>query len=223
MADAEQDRLAVSLRGFGPLGIVAILVILAGNLLLPPLSAILALVWAHQSRTPWSDLGFVRPRNWILTIATGIVFGVTFKLAMKTIVMPLLGAPAINPAYHYLAGNTAALPRTLFLMIVVAGVGEETIFRGYMFERLRKLLGSSAVATISIVVLTSVVFGAGHLYEQGLAGAEQATIVGLVYGTIFAKTRQIWMLMIAHAAFDIAAVAIIYWNVESDVAHFFFK
>ncbi|HEX7418463.1 MAG TPA: CPBP family intramembrane glutamic endopeptidase [Thermoanaerobaculia bacterium] len=223
MADAEQDRLAASLRGFGPIGIVAILVILAGNFLIPPISAILALIWVRESRTPWSELGFVRPRNWILTIATGIVFGITFKLVMKTIVMPLLGAPPINPAYHYLAGNTAALPGIIFVMIVVAGFGEEMVFRGYMFERLGKLLGSSVVATTSIVILTSIVWGAEHLYDQGLAGAEQAMIVGLVYGTIFAKTRQIWMLMIAHAAFDIAAVAIIYWNVEADVAHLFFK
>jgi membrane protease YdiL (CAAX protease family) len=222
MADAEQN-LAAKLRGFGPLGILAILVILAGNFVLPPISAILALVWVHESRTPWSDLGFVRPRNWVLTITIGIVFGITFKLVMKTIVMPLLGAPAINPAYHYLAGNTAALPGIIFVMIVVAGFGEEMLFRGYMFERLGKLLGSSVVATTSIVVLTSVIFGLEHLKEQGLAGAEQATIVGLVYGTIYAKTRQIWMLMIAHAAFDIASVAIIYWNVESDVAHFFFR
>jgi membrane protease YdiL (CAAX protease family) len=92
-----------------------------------------------------------------------------------------------------------------------------------LFERLGKLFGSSALATTAIVILTSIVFGLEHLHEQGLAGAEQATIVGLVYGTIFAKTRQIWMLMIAHAAFDIAAVAIIYWNVESDVAHLFFR
>jgi membrane protease YdiL (CAAX protease family) len=223
MADAEQNRLAESLRGFGPLGIVAILVILAGNFLLPPLSAILALVWAYESRTPWSDLGFVRPRNWILTITIGIVFGVTFKLVMKTIVMPLLGAPAINPAYHYLAGNAAALPGTLFVMIVVAGFGEETFFRGYMFERMGKLFGSSAAAKTAIVLLTSIVFSAEHYYEQGLAGAEQALITGLVFGSIFAVTRRIWMLMIAHAAFDIAAVAIIYWNVESNFAHFLFK
>jgi uncharacterized protein len=223
MADAEQDRLAAALRGFGPIGIVAILLILAGNFLFPPLSAILALVWVHESRTPWSDLGFVRPRNWILTVTIGIVFGITFKLVMKTIVMPLLGAPAINPTYHFLVGNTAALPGIFFVMIVVAGFGEETFFRGYMFERLGKLLGSSAAATAAIVILTSIVFGAEHLYDQGIAGAEQAMITGLVYGTIFAKTRQIWMLMIAHAAFDIAAVAIIYWNAESDVAHFFFR
>ncbi len=62
-----------------------------------------------------------------------------------------------------------------------------------------------------------------HYSVQGLAGAEQAMIVGLVFGTIFAVTGQLWMLMCAHAAFDLTAVAIIYWNLESDVAHLIFK
>lgn len=52
---------------------------------------------------------------------------------------------------------------------------------------------------------------------------EQATIVGLVFGTIFAVTGRIWMLMCAHAAFDLTAPAIIYWDLESDVAHLVFR
>jgi membrane protease YdiL (CAAX protease family) len=72
------------------------------------------------------------------------------------------------------------------------------------------------------VLLTAGLFGLGHYADQGLAGAEQATIIGLVFGTIFAVTSQIWMLMIAHAAFDLTAYAIIYWNLESDVAHLVF-
>jgi len=223
MATDEPDHLAAALRGFGPLGILAILVILAGNFVLPPLSAILVLVWVRWSETPWSEIGYVRPRSWMGAISIGIVFGVAFKLVMKTIVMPLLGAPPINPAYHYLAGNRAALPGILFVMVIVAGFGEETLFRGYMFERLGKLLGSSVVAKTSIVLLTSIVFGLEHYHEQGLPGAEQAIITGLVFGTIYAITRRIPTLMIGHAAFDVTAVAIIYWNVESDVAHFFFK
>ena len=42
-------------------------------------------------------------------------------------------------------------------------------------------------------------------------------------GTIFAFTGRIWMLMWMHAAFDVAALAIIYWDFESDVAHVLFK
>jgi membrane protease YdiL (CAAX protease family) len=222
------DRIAAGLRGFGPLGILAILVILfTGNVIIAkivvvPIGSFLVLVWAWRSRTPWREIGYVRPSNWIASLAVGLAFGIAFKFLMKAIVMPLLGADPINQAYHYLAGNRAMLPAALWAMIN-AGFAEETVFRGYMFERLGKLFGSGAGAKASIVLLTSGWFGLDHYAVQGLAGVEQATIVGLVYGTIFAVTGQIPMLMFAHAAFDLTALAIIYWDLESDVAHLVFK
>jgi membrane protease YdiL (CAAX protease family) len=216
------DSVAARLRGFGPLGLFAILVIILTSVF-KPLSAILVLLWAWRSHTPWREIGYVRPKSWIGSLAVGIVFGCTFKLIMKAIVMPLLGAPEINSAYHYLIGNRAALPGLVFMMIVGAGFGEETIFRGYLFERLGKLFGTGAAAKVSIVLLTSAVFALGHYANLGLPGVEQAIITGLVFGTIFAVTGRIWMVMCAHAAFDLTAIAIIYWNVEAAVAHLLFK
>ncbi|MDQ2948399.1 MAG: CPBP family intramembrane metalloprotease [Acidobacteriota bacterium] len=163
------------------------------------------------------------PKSWINDVAAGIAFGIAFKLLMKSIVMPLLGANPINQAYHYLAGNGAALPAAVLTMIVVGGFGEETVFRGYMFERLGKLLGPSLAAKIAIVPATAVLFASLHYLDQGLAGFEQAIVSGLVFGTVFAATGRIWMLMCAHASFDLVAVAIIYWNLESAVAHLIFK
>jgi len=217
------DPLAEKLRGFGPLGILAMVVVVFFGPILEPFSVLPALAWVHRSRTPWRELGFVRPRSWIATVAIGIVFGGTFKLLMKAIVMPLLGAAPINQAYHYLAGNQAALPGMMVVVIFGAGFGEETVFRGFLFERLGKLLGSGAGAKTAIVLLTSAYFGAIHYPVQGLAGVEQSAIMGLLFGTIFAVTGRIFMLMIAHAAFDVTAVLIIYWNLETYVAHLVFK
>ena len=220
---SREDRFAAQLRGFGPLGILAILLILAGNFLFNPLSAILVLGWVSLSHTPWREIGYVRPQSWTRTLVIGIVFGVAFKFLMKAIVMPLLGAPPINQAYHWVAGNAAALPFMLYLMIVVAGWGEETVYRGWMFERLGKLFGTSVWARTSIVVLTAVVFALPHYVDQGIAGVEQALFTGSVFGTIFALTGRIFLLMVVHAAFDLAALAMIYWDCEGAVAHFFFK
>jgi membrane protease YdiL (CAAX protease family) len=209
---ASDDPFAAGLRGFGPLGILAILVILftgnvfVGKMFIVPLGAFLVLAWTWWSGTSWREIGYARPRSLIVSVAVGIVFGSAFKFLMKVIVMPLLGADPVNHAYHFLAGNRAVLPAAVYSMIVGAGFGEETLFRGYMFERFGKLFGPGVWAKISIVLLTSVWFGLGHYSDQGLAGAEQATIVGLVFGTIMAVTGQIWMLMVAHAAFDLTAL-----------------
>lgn len=226
-AQQRDDGLAAELRGFGPLGIVVMLVIvLAGNVfagsVVVPVGAVLALVWVRWSRTPWREIGYVRPKSWIATVAVGLAFGVAFKFLMKAMVMPLLGADPINRAYHHWAGNTAAMPAAVWAM-VVAGFAEETVFRGYMFERFGKLFGRGVGAKVLIVLLTSVWFGLGHYSVQGFSGAENAAIVGLVFGTIFAFTGRILMLMLAHAAFDLTALAIIYWNLEAKVAHLVFR
>jgi membrane protease YdiL (CAAX protease family) len=106
---------------------------------------------------------------------------------------------------------------------VGAGFGEETVFRGYLFERLGKLFGHGVGAKTAIVLLTAAWFGVVHYPLQGLAGVQQATVVGLIYGAIYAVTGGLWMLMCAHAAFDLAALAIIYWDLETQVAHLVFK
>jgi membrane protease YdiL (CAAX protease family) len=142
---------------------------------------------------------------------------------MKAVVMPLLGAPPVNQPYHYLAGNAGVLPRTILTMVVAAGFGEETVFRGFLFERLGRLFGTSARAKVAIVLLTSALFAAGHYANMGWPGVEQASITGLAFGTIFTFTGELPLLMIAHAAFDVTAVWMIYSGVETKVAHFVFR
>lgn len=177
------------------------------------------LVWAKQSGTPLHALGLVRPTSWATTIAVGVAFGIVLKLLMKSVVMPLLGASELNHAYQYLVGNTAALPEMLFTVVVIAGFGEELVYRGFLFNRLSVLAGSGAWGKAAVVLLTSALFGVVHRFDQGLPGVQQATVVGLVFGSIFAVTRQLWPLIVAHAAFDVTAVFIIYWNLEATVAH----
>ena len=183
----------------------------------------MVLAWASRSRTPWRDLGFVRPRSWPATLVIGVAIGVALKLVMKAVVMPLLGADPINQAYHFVVGNRSALPGMLYATIVGAAFGEEVFFRGFAFERLHRLIGTSTRATIAIVVLTSVVFGLVHYPDQALPGVQQAAIVGLVYGAIYVRTRSLAMPMVAHAAFNLTALWIIYWDLEEETARFIFQ
>ena len=217
------DHFAASLRGFGPVGLLAILVILSGNLLFAPLSALLVLAWAYRSRTPWREIGYVQPGHWWRDALLGIAGGLALRLLMQVIVMPLLGHHSINQPFHFLVGNTAALPGVALLLLIVSGFGEETLFRGYLFERLGKLFGNTRVAMIAIVLLTSAFFGLAHYPEQGWMGVTQSTITGLVFGTTFAITGRIWPVMWAHAAFNLLAITIIYLDLESEISHLVFR
>ncbi len=219
-----RDGLAADLRGFGVIGIAAMLAIAFGNVLFVPGSAVLVLVWRWLSKTPWREIGYVRPWSWTLEAAIGAVFGVAFKFAMKAVAMPLLGAEPVNHTYHYLAHNQAEiLPFAFYAVILGAGFGEETVFRGWLFERLGKIFGSTAGAKALIVLATSALFAAAHYSMQGVAGVEQSFIFGLALGTIMALTGRIWPLMWAHAAFDLTALAMIYYDCETAIAHLVFK
>lgn len=216
------ENLARKLRGSGPLGVLAFVIIAAFGPVLEPLGTVLVLAWVRASGTSFGALGFVRPRSLGRTTITGIVFGCGLKLFLKAIVMPLLGADPINRTYHDLAGNSAALIVMAFY-VLVASFNEETVFRGFVFERLGKLLGHRLAATIATVLISSTWFSSVHYLEQGVPGVEQAAMTGLAFGTIFAVTRQIWIPMVAHAAYDFTAVAIIYLDIESTIAHLVFK
>jgi membrane protease YdiL (CAAX protease family) len=200
----------------GSVAIITIIVILlTGNLA----GAALVLIWASVSGTRWRDLGFVRPPHGAIDVVIALVAGVLFKILMKTLVMPLLGFDQINSTYHFLSGNTASLLVTLLWVIVGGGFGEELIWRGFLFERLGSFLGPRAHAKLVIVVVTSILFAIAHYWDQGLPGAVQATMTGLVFGGTYARIRTIWPIMVAHAAFDVAAVLMIYWNLEEPIAH----
>jgi membrane protease YdiL (CAAX protease family) len=56
----------------------------------------------------------------------------------------LSDANPINEAFQYLVGNRSALLPVLWSGTVVAAFGEETVMRGFLFERLGKLFGTSA-------------------------------------------------------------------------------
>jgi membrane protease YdiL (CAAX protease family) len=187
-----------------------------------PVGALLVLLWARLSHTPWREIGYVRPRSWPKTIIAGIIFGSAFKLLSKSVIMPLLGAGPINLRYQYLQENSAMLPFAIWTMLV-AGFAEETMFRGFAFERLRQLFGKGQRAMVLIVLLTSMLFGLAHYPQQGFTGVEHAIVMGLVFGTVYAITGRLFLLMVAHAAYDLTAVALIYWRLEWEVAHFFFQ
>jgi CAAX protease family protein len=188
-------------------------VLVAQNLL----GAVLVFVWAWWSRTSLAHLGFVRPRSVVRAATLAILGGIALKLVLKALIMPALGLDAVNHAYSYVTGNPSAFWQMLFLVIVGGGIGEETIWRGFLFDRI-KTLSDGRVGPLPIIIGTSLVFAAAHYADQGLPGVVQAIVTGLTLGAVYVLSGNIWTPMIVHAAYDVTALVIIYWNLESGVA-----
>ena len=192
------------------------------DVLTSPLTGILVLVWRAYSRTPWADLGYARPKHWVGEALLGLVAGGVLKLVMKAVVMPLFVDDPVNRVYQFVQGNAAVLPGMFFVIFFGAGFSEETFFRGFLFERGRKWLGRGRVATVAIVVATSMLFALAHVGHQGASGAIQAFFTGLVFGAAYARIGRLWPVVWAHIGFDLVALWIVYARLEETVGRFVF-
>ena len=143
----------------------------------------------------WSLLGFavIYAANIVLTIAYVTTRG-------------NLEAVAAHRATWL--GVLAGLPlESILPLAAFVGVWEETVFRGFLLGRLRAAMpapdtpGAQLRRDMLAVVISSVLFGAGHGY-QGLLGLLQTTVAGLVLGALVVWRRSLWPAIGAHLAID---------------------
>ena len=188
--------------------LITLAILLAGNIL----GAVLVSVWAYWSRTPLKEIGVVHERHWLLVAIFAALAGTVLKVAVKA-VLPVLGLEPVSPAYRYLTGNVAAVWQLMPSILIGAGIGEELIWRGFLFSRLRTWFKPARYADVGIVAVSSVLFALAHYADQGTAGVVQAFITGVCFGPVYMWRRSLLAPILMHTAFDLTAVALIYFNV----------
>jgi membrane protease YdiL (CAAX protease family) len=217
------QRVAASLKGFSFGGILTLIIVFAAVLVAMPVAAVVVLIWAWLSYTPLREIGLKKPDSWLGAIVIGVVTGVGLKLFMKAVLLPYLGAPAANMAFHDLQGDTQRFLIEIPQLILFAGFAEEVVFRGYLINRLQALFGTSVAAGVATVAITASIFGPLHYFMQGYWVALQATICGIIFaGAYLLNGQRLWALIVAHSAFDIFAFWIIYAGMEEKFAHLVF-
>ncbi len=210
-------------RNDSKMGQLLILVLITGaGGFAPILGGILFFIWRALTKLPFKIFGLFKPKKWYVIFLYGIPLGILLKLFFKAIVMPLIGAQPQNITFQYLQGDLKAAIILALFVIISAGLCEEIIFRGFLFNRLKLFLGKSTKAKYIIVLISSLIFGLPHLY-QGLHGAIHATIVGIILGALYFKNNEnLWLLVVTHAVYDLFSIFLIYNDLESEVATFFF-
>jgi membrane protease YdiL (CAAX protease family) len=81
----------------------------------------------------------------------------------------------------------------LISQLMLIGLPEELASRGYLLTRLRESWGA-----LPALVISSALFGAGHLTMGDVPRAIQAGLSGFVYGLAFIRTRGIYAPMLSH-------------------------
>jgi hypothetical protein len=127
-------------------------------------------------------------------IVLAVLFWPTAIVILGGVAYALHISSKLQASVKFLLPQTPAEMAAWVLLSVTAGICEETIFRGYLQRQFISWTGSAPAG----VLLSAILFGAGHMYQ----GARQTVVIG-VYGVLFgilAETRRTLRPgMIAHA------------------------
>ncbi|HSM04354.1 MAG TPA: type II CAAX endopeptidase family protein [Longimicrobiales bacterium] len=164
--------------------------------------AVLLGAWGWLDR-PAALLGFSAPVGTGFAVAAGITLLVSILLAVQWRAAIRMTEPArvkLRAAFGFVAHFLPQTDRELRGMLrasVTAGIVEETLYRGFAIWYVGTWIGVPAA-----VVLTSVAFGLGHLYQGG-TGALRAGLVGLALAGLFVLSGSLWVPIAAHMLLDV--------------------
>jgi membrane protease YdiL (CAAX protease family) len=125
----------------------------------------------------------------------GIVILVTIEL-----IIPSLHDVETNPLQTLIQTRRDAI---LFgLVVVLAGGVREEVQRAFLLRRFERWLGGGTVG----IVVTSVLFGAGHRI-QGLDAAVATGVLGAFWGLVYLRRRSVVAPVVSHAGFNLLQLA----------------
>lgn len=99
-----------------------------------------------------------------------------------------------------------------FVYYIGVAVIEELYIRGLLLNIIERLLHKTKYATTSAIIVSSVIFGIGHIF--GTLGSSPLTIIckvvwttglGLYLGAIYKRINNLWVSIVLHAVIDFCA------------------
>ena len=106
-------------------------------------------------------------------------------------------------ASRYPRADPTLSMQLVFLASTVNSIFEEVFVAGYVITVLTQARGLWTAINVSTVVRLLY-----HLY-QGPLGVITIVPLGLLYGYTFARTRQLWPLIVAHVCIDIVSLSLV--------------
>jgi membrane protease YdiL (CAAX protease family) len=158
----------------------------------------LALIWYLLLRTGRSFSPQSSPRPRLRDLVTALV--TLPALAALGALISLLGTlfpdPVSAPEIGFPQGPAAIA--VMILSSFSTGYLEETYFRFYLFRR----LAERGIGPAKTALVSSVLFALCHIYE-GLIGALNAFLAGLLLFFVFARSRSLHGIAWAHGGYNI--------------------
>jgi uncharacterized protein len=153
------------------------------------LGLIALLVWVRHY--PFRDYLALR---WPSTRAVAVAFlGLAVVLVVTDLTSYLTGRPIV-PTVMVDMYHSSWVPGLVFAMVVLAPLGEETLFRGFLYAG----IAASRAGPVVAILVSTVVFASLHLQYDwyGIAGV---AAIGLYLGVVRYRARSLFLTMVLHA------------------------
>ena len=163
----------------------------------------------------WSVAGLKRPESWGKTVLMAITAAAVLQVGSELVIQPLAShfwhsPESVSSALKIPVHDWKVGLRSLAIVWIFAGFGEETGYRGYLLTRAADLGNRSKIVYIVAMLYVALLFGLGHVYK-GPAGIMDSTYSGLVLGGIYLLSgRNLWVPILAHGMSDTVAVVAIF-------------
>ncbi len=177
---------------------------------------VLIVLWA--SRWDWHFLNFRRPRSWPKLLWNVVVLSVLTYLLADVIIQPIVEISTDHvvdlSSFDHLRGSWINYFIMILIMWVIAGFGEEFVYRGFLIKQTAILLGNDNKAWLIGLLLSSFLFGYGHLY-QGLSGMISTGLIGFLMGLVFWKNKDgLITCILYHGFYDIIGITLVFTSKE---------
>lgn len=158
----------------------------------------------------WRSVGLRSPRRWWhvpLLVAGGFVALVALATLNAQVIVPAMGAapPEVLRTPTWSEDPAQYLFWAFLVAWGSAAFGEELLARGFILDRLMKIVGTTVSGALAAIVLQASIFGALHAY-QGASGMLLTGSVGLLLGLLWLfGRRNLWPCIILHGLVDFIA------------------
>lgn len=165
------------------------------------------------------EIRWLQSGSIVLKIVEGITVGMLIAIFLPAVLAlrsPALRAKAGKSAQRlaFLLPSSKEERRWWWLVCITAGVCEETVYRGFLVHYFHTQ--SFHLTLTSALVVSSLIFGVGHLYQGGL-GAVQTALIGFIFGAMFIVTGNLLLPMFVHTILDLRVLAMLPEGFESSV------
>ena len=161
-------------------------------------------------------------KNWTFGLhSEGIISGIK-KYGLPALISTILVAISFCIGLSPLDNKPTVWRVIIEGIIYYVGVGvmEELYLRGLLQNIIEKLFGKNMNASLYAILIASALFGFGHIF--GALGQPAVTVIckavwatglGVYFGAIYIKTRNLWVPIILHTLIDFCGIPVCFSSV----------